>query len=134
MQPFVQNLVSGDGQVAATPTAIATGAGNVARRMTLKFCNVGTQEETLVLTYSRNGGPQRRIKRVVLAANEEFRIAGLPINLSDVLYAQTTNANVMDYVVAFASVDMDVTETTYDDSGRERTAPYILEQMDAVLN
>lgn len=134
MEPFVKNLTIADGSVAATATQITAGSGNHARRLNVKFCNVGGLEETLLLTVSRNGGAARRLKRVVLAANEEFKLGGLPLNQSDSLLAATTNAASVDYVVSIAALDAPYTEETYDDSGRPKQAPYLQDQLDAALS
>ena len=133
MNVFTTNLTTGDGQVATTATQITTGVGDRAVRLDLKFCNVGGQEETLVLTISRNGGTARRLKRVVLQANEEFKISGLGLNKSDSLLAATTNASSVDYVIAISAPNSQYTEETFDDSGRVKRAPYIQEQLDSAL-
>ncbi len=133
-EPLTKNLTTGDGQVATTATQITAGRGDVARRMNITFANVGGQEEVLILTMSRNGGTARRIKRVVLGADEQLEIAGLPLNLSDSLLAQTTNAASIDYVVSIAGHDAPLTMHVYDDKGGLKTAPFIIEQLDAVLS
>ena len=130
---FLSNLTVADGQVAITATKIASGF-NQARRMNLTFANVGGLSETLTLTLSRNGGTPRRLKQVVLDANEQFEVCGLPLNSTDILYAQTTDAASVDYLVSVASDNAPLTMHTFDSAGRLRTAPYILEQMDAVMS
>jgi len=130
---FVSNLTIADGQVAVTPTKVVSGFSQ-ANRLNLTFANVGGQQETLTLTLSRNGGPQRRLKQVVLDANEQFEVCGLPLNSTDVLYAQTTDAASVDYLVSIAAADAPLTMHSYDSAGRLRTAPYILEQLDAVTS
>ncbi len=132
---FVTNLTVADGQVAnAAPGLLTVGRGNHARRMNLTFANVGTQEETLVLTVSRAGGTARRLKRVVLAANEQLEVGGLPLNQSDSLYAQTTNPASVDYTVSIAATEAPLTMHVYDDKGGLKTAPYIVEQLDAITS
>lgn len=133
-EPKIQNLTTGSGQVAVTATQITAGVSDRARRLNLKFCNVGGQEETLVLTVSRNGGTAVRIKRVVLAADEEFKLSGLPLNSTDSLLAATTNAASVDYLISIAGADAPYAEETFDDSGRQKNAPYIQEQLDAALS
>lgn len=130
---FINNLTTGDGQVAATASQIAAGFSQ-ARRHNLTFANVGSTSQTLILTLSRNGGTQRRLKQVMLDASEQFEICGLPLNSTDVLYAQTTNAASVDYLVSIAADNAPLTMHSYDSAGRLRTAPYILEQMDSVLS
>ncbi len=85
------------------------------------------------LTISRNGGTARRLKLVVLGADEQLEIGGLPLNLSDSLLAQTSNAASVDYVISVAASEAPLTMHVYDDGGRLKTAPYILEQLDAVV-
>ena len=133
-EPFTKNLTLASGQVAATATEITAGSGNHAKRLNIKFCNVGGQEEELILTVSRNGATAVRIKRVVLAANEEFRIGGFPLNSSDSLLGVASNASSVDYLVSIASENAPYTEETYDADGRLKTAPYILEQLDTVVS
>jgi hypothetical protein len=133
MNVFTTNLTTADGQVTTTATQITAGVGDRAQRLNLKFCNVGGAEETLVLTVSRNGGTARRLKRVVLAANEEFKLGGLALNKSDSLLGVTTNAASVDYVVSVAADDAPYTEETFDDSGRPKQAPYLQEQLEAAL-
>ena len=130
---FVSNLTIADGQVAAAATQVVSGF-NHAKRLNVSFANVGGLNEVLVITISRNGGPQRRLKRVELCANEQLEIAGFGLNSTDVLYAQTTDAASVDYVVSIAAPDAQLTMHVYDDKGGLKTAPYILEQMDAVVN
>lgn len=129
---FIENLNVGDGQVQIVATQIAAGAANKARRMNVTFANVGGQNETLVLTLSRNGGTPRRLKRVVLELNEQLEVCGLPLNLQDVLFAQTTDAASIDYLVSIAATEAPLTMHVYDDKGGLKTAPYILEQLDAI--
>lgn len=131
---FVTNLTTADGQVAAVAAQITAGVSNHARRLNLKFCNVGGQDETLVLTLSRNGGTARRLKRVVLPANYELKLGGLGLNQSDSLLGVTTNAGSVDYVVSIAAPDAPYTEEVFDDCGRLVNAPYIQEQLDAALS
>lgn len=131
-EPLNVNLTTGSGQVATTATQITAGVGNRARRLNLKFCNVGGQTETLILTLSRNGATAVRIKRVVLEPNEEFRISGLPLNATDSLLGVTTNASSVDYFVSIAGTEAPYAEETYDDAGRVKNAPYIVEQLDTL--
>jgi hypothetical protein len=131
---LTSNLTIGDGQVAITATQITAGSGDRAQRLDIKFCNTGDQEETLILTISRNGGTARRLKRVVLAANEEFKLGGLALNKTDSLLGVTTTASSIDYVVSIAAPTAAYTEETFDDSGRPKSAPYLQEQLDAALS
>ncbi len=133
-EPLIQNLTLTSGQVAAVATQITMGRGNRAKPLNLKFCNVGVVEQTLTLTVSRNGATAVRIKQVVLAINEEFLITGLGLNGTDSLLAVTTSAASIDYLVSQAGDDTPYTESVFDDSGRVKTAPYIIEQLDAVLS
>jgi len=132
MLPFVQNLTLADGQVMTAAAPVLAGIGNAAGRYNLTFANVGGQEETLLLTLARNGGPQRRLKRVVLEADEQLEIGGLPLNLSDVLYAQTTDPASVDYTASFSGSQAPPTMRVYDNKGGVKTAPYILEQLDSI--
>ncbi len=130
MEPLTQNLTVADGQVGIVAAQITAGISSRARRLNLTFNNVGTQDETLVLTLSRNGGTARRIERVVLSPNEKLKIGGLALNLSDSLLAVTSNAASVDYVISVAPMDAPETSLTYDSDGRLKTLPYIIEQLD----
>ena len=133
-EPLTQNLTTGDGTVAITATQITAGVGDIARRMNLTFANVGGQQETLTLTISRNGGTARRLKRVVLEADEQLEITGLPLNKTYSLLAQTTNAASVDYMVSIAAKEAPLVMQVYDAMGGIKTAPYIMEQMDSVFS
>lgn len=134
-EPLIKNLTVADGQVASgTAGQIVAGPSNHARRMNLIFANVGGQEETLVISLSRNGGTARRLKRVVLGADEQLEISGLPVNQSDSVLAVTSNAKSVDYVASIAGQDAPLTMHVYDDKGGLKTAPYIIEQLDAVVS
>ena len=132
-EPLTKNLTVASGQVATVATQITAGVGSRAKRLNLKVCNVGGQQETLILTLSRNGATAVRVKRIVLDPNEEFKLGGFALNASDSLLAVTTNAASVDYLISIADDTAPYTEETYDDSGRLKNAPYILEQLD-VLN
>lgn len=124
-----RNLTIADGQVATAAAQIATSPGTDASRVNVAFANVGGQDETLVLTISRNGGTARRLRRVVLAADEQLEICGLALNGTDSLLAATTNAGSVDYLVSIATENAPQTMCVYDASGSPKTAPYILEQL-----
>lgn len=130
MLPFVQNLTVADGQVATAAAQVLAGISNTAMRYNLTFANVGGQEETLLLTISRNGGPQRRLKRVVLEADEQLEIGGLPLNLSDVLYAQTTDQASVDYTASVCGPSAPLAMNVYDNTGALKTAPNLANQLD----
>lgn len=129
-----RNLTIADGQVAATATEITAGSGDMAQRLNLTFCNTGSQDETLVLTISRNGGTARRLKRVVLATEEQLEITGLPLNSTDSLLGVTSNASVVDYIVSIAAAEAPLSMQVYDSLGGLKTAPYVLEQLDAIFS
>ncbi len=64
MEPATKNLVLGDGQVEASSGVVLAGAVSMARRYNLTFTNVGTNTETLVLTYGRSvRSPWSRTRR-----------------------------------------------------------------------
>lgn len=128
-----RNLTLADGQVAATATEITAGPGDMARRVNVSFSNVGGAEETLVLTITRNSGTARRLRRVTLAANEQFEITGLPLNSTDSLKAATTNASSVDYMVSLAPDDAPLSSCVYDENGSPRHVSDILEQMIQLL-
>lgn len=131
--PFI-NLTLFDGQVASGVAAqIATGQ-DTARRHSITFCNTGTNDETLILTLSRNGGTPRRIRQVILSTNEQMQFNGLPLNKTDVLSAVTTNPNVMDYVVSIAADEAPMGMAVYDASGQAKVVPYLLDQLDAFFS
>ncbi len=111
------NLTIASGQVGATAAQITTGAADVAKRLNLAFSNVGSYNETLILTVSRNGSTAVRYHRVLLAPNEKFEMCGFPLNSSDSLLAMTTNALSVDYLIAIAADDAPLTCTTYGDDG-----------------
>ncbi len=131
-EPLVKNLTVADGQLATSATLLTTGVGRHAKPVNVLLSNTGTNDETIILTYSRNGGTQRRIWRVVLPANWQGRVTGLPLNGADSLYGQTTNASVVDYVVGVAGDNAPLTFAIYDDSGLPATAPQMLDQLTAL--
>lgn len=130
MLPFIQNLTVADGQVATVAAQVLAGTANQARRYNVTFANIGGQEETLILLLSRNGGPKRRLKHAVLEADEQLEIGGLPLNLSDVLYAQTTDAASVDYTASICGTDAPLTMHVYDNTGGLKTAPNLANQLD----
>jgi hypothetical protein len=104
-----------DGQVAAAAAAIVSG---VSGPVSLTFTNVGGLSETLVLTVVRGStGTARRIRRDVLAANEQLILAGLPLNVTDVLKAATSNASSVDYVAVAAPDGAPLRVAAYDANG-----------------
>ena len=133
---MANNLTIGDGQVASgTPAQIASSPGSSeATRLNVSLANVGGQDETLILTIVRGTGTPRRYKRVVLAADEQIEICGLPLNPTDSLQAVTTNANSIDYLVSVASANAPQTFAVYDSYGGVKTAPYILDQLANALS
>ena len=70
------------------------------------FANVGGLNEVLVMAISCTGAPQRRLERVESWANQQSEIAGFGLYFMDVLYAQTTDAASVDYVVSIAAPDV----------------------------
>ncbi len=133
MHPQTQNLVLGDGQVETTAAIVLQGALSIAGRYNLTFANSGSSSETLVLTYSRNGGTQRLIRTVTLETDEVFEITGLPVNKADAVYAATTNASVVDYVTSVAAMESPLTSQAYDATGAPKSSPQMLEQLAIVL-
>ena len=129
-----RNLTLADGQVAATATEIATGPSDDGGRVNLTFCNVGSAEETLILTMSRNGGSARRLCRKVLAPNEELWLGGIPLNQSDSLKAATSNAEAVDYTVSKAPEEAAMTCQVFDENGTPKSVSAILEQLAQVLD
>ncbi len=130
-EPKVKNLTIADGQLAATATPLTAGRDH-ARKINVILANTGTQDETIVLTYSRAGGTPRRIWYGVLSPNWSARICGLPINGADVLLGQTTDAGVVDYVVSMTGLDAPLTMVVVNDAGLLATAPQLLDQMAAL--
>ncbi len=130
-EPLTKNLTIADGQVAATATQIVTGRDH-ARKLNVILSNTGTQDETVILTYRRNGGTPRRIWFGVLSPNWQARICGLPLNGADVLLGQTTDAGVVDYVVSMTGIDAPLTMAVYNDAGLPASAPQVLDQMAAL--
>lgn len=119
----ITNLNFADGQVAATATQICVGPSEDAQtlgRLLATFCNTGTDTETLVLTVSRNGGTARRLYRCTLDPDEQLIVNGLPLNRTDSFLASTTNAGVVDYVVAIAPQDTPFSVQVFDDDGSPR--------------
>ncbi len=128
-EPLVKNLTVGDGQLAATATQVIVGPGSHARKINVTLCNTGTQDETILLTYSRAGGPQRRVWRVVLPANWSARLCGLPINGADVLYGSASDAGVVDYLVSITGIDAPLVMVVTDDSGLMASSPQLLDAL-----
>lgn len=89
-----------DGQVAATATAVLS-AGTPGP-VTAIFANTGVVAQSLIVTLKRGTGTARRLAKVLLAADEQMVIANLPLNADDTLYAQATDASVVDYLVVGA--------------------------------
>jgi hypothetical protein len=128
-EPLVQNLTIADGQLAAAAAQITAGPGNRARKVNVILSNTGTQDETVVLTYSRAGGTPRRVWRGVLSANWQARVCGLPVNGGDVVYGVATDAGVVDYVVSITGVDAPLSMAVYDDNGLPASAPQVLDAL-----
>lgn len=134
MEPKLKNLVISDGQVAASAGVILSGPGDWARRFNLTFTNAGSTAEVLVLTFSRASGTQRQLRRVELEADETFELTGLPLNKADSVYAVTTNALTVDYLVSVAPDEAPLSSQVYGPDGLAKTSPYIIEQLAAVLS
>lgn len=84
-----------NGVVAATTAAqIASGADGP---INLTFSNVGVVSETVVLTVATGSGTARRIRRDVLAADEQLVITNLVLDPNQTLYAVTTTAACVEY-------------------------------------
>ncbi len=131
-EPSTQNLNIANGQVAAAAAQIVAGPGTRARSINVILSNTGTQDETIILTLSLNGGTPRRVWYGVLSPNWQARICGLPLNGTDSLLAQTTDASVVDYIVSVAAKEAPLTMAIYNDSGLPASAPQVLDQL-AVL-
>ncbi len=136
INPQTRNLVLADGQVAATTAAVViAGTRDVACRYNFTFTNVSASStETLVITYSRAGGTQRQLRQVVLEPDETFELTGLPMNKADSVYAVTTDALSVDYLVSTAPDEAPLTSTVYDATGQPKSLPWIVEQMALVLS
>ncbi len=128
-EPSVINWNIADGQLAATATQLTAGPGNRARRLNVLLGNTGTQDETIILTLSRNGGTARRVWYGVLSPNWQARICGLPINGTDSLLGQSTDAAVVDYLVSNAADEAPLTMAVYNDSGMLASAPQVIDQL-----
>ena len=115
--PLKQNLNLSGGQLAASSTAITTGAANKARRLNLTLCNTGSQTETIYLTITINGSTARRLRKLTLDPDEQYFIAGLPLNIDDTLYGYSTNASAVDYIVSVAAEAADLEFHAYDEDG-----------------
>jgi hypothetical protein len=109
--------ILGNGQVAASLTAIlnlsgATNTGPLTgpSHVGISFCNTSASlSQTILVTYQNSGGTQRRLARVVLLANEQAKIDNFPIQVGDQIFASSTNATTVDYLV-------------YEDPGTSATA------------
>ena len=134
MFPATRNLVIADGQVEDSSTAIMSDNNSVAGRYNLTFTNVGSNTETLIITYSRDGGTQRRLRQVTLAVDEVYEITGLPVNKDDSVYAVTTTADSVDYVISAAPDEAPLNSMAYDSDGLPRMSPQILEQLALVFS
>lgn len=132
-EPLVKNLTIADGQLPSTAGVIVSGPGNHARHINLIMSNTGTQDETITLTISRNGGTARRIWRGVLSSNWQARICSLPLNGTDRLLGASTTAGAVDYFVAIVGHNSPMTMAIYDDLGQLTSAPQILDSL-AVLS
>ena len=117
MLPLKQNLNLSSGQLAASNTLITAGPGSKARRINLTLCNTGSQTETIYLTLSLKGGTARRLRKLSLDPDEQYFIAGLPVDVDDGLYGYTTNASAVDYILSVASDTADLEFHAYDEDG-----------------
>ncbi len=134
MYPQARNLVQSDGQVETTAAAVLSGGSDSGRRYNFTFTNAGSTSETLILTYSRASGTPRQIRVVTLEADETFEITGLPVNATDVVYAATTTASTVDYLVSVAPDEAPLMSCVYDAAGISKSSPAILEQLALVLS
>lgn len=110
-----------DGQLAASESAILTyntdvGTTGKGQTFAATFTNVGGSQETILLTFQRRGGTSRRLRRVVLSANEQFVMNGLTMSPEDILLGSTSNASSVDYVVS-SSGDGPLQFQTFDANG-----------------
>ena len=69
------------------------------RKIGLTLVNTGTTTETVIVTFARAAGTQRQIARAILSAKERLEITGLWLEATDTIYATTTNASTVDYLV-----------------------------------
>ena len=91
-----------NGQLPTVAAAIVTGSnlpGNVGTRVGLTLNNTsGSLTETILLTYVPSGGTARRIKRIILAANEQAVVSNIVLMPGDTINGVTTDATTVDYV------------------------------------
>ncbi len=134
MLPLTRNLVVADGQLGSSAAAIQAGTGDVARRFNFTFSNSSASAtETIVLSYSRNGGTRRQLRQVVLDPGETAELTGLAINKADAVYAVATDAATVDYLVSQAADEAPLCWQVYDANGLPKSYPYIYEQLAAVF-
>lgn len=132
--PQTRNLVVADGQVGTVASAVLSGTRDAAPRYNFTFSNVGVNVETLVITFSRAGGTPRQVRQVVLDPDETFELCGLPCNKADSVYAVTSNASSVDYLVSTASEQTVLGSQVYDANGMPKSLPWVVEQLAAVLS
>lgn len=128
----MSSLNLADGQLGASAAQILAGATVGSVRIDAVLHNTGSNEETVVLTFQRNGGTARRIARAVLDENEALVLSALPVESGDVLLGVTSNASVVDYLISVAA-DGPRTITIYDENGLPKSAPAILEQLATIV-
>lgn len=95
--------VLAEGQLASSKTTIYTvPAATETAVQSASFCNTGAGDNT-VIVYLKPGSTSRRIARVTLATNEQLIISDFTLEAGDLIEAQATNANEVDYIVTGAT-------------------------------
>lgn len=112
-----RNLNFADGQVAASATAIASDLSQSGQWVNGLFSNVSSTSQTLILTLSRLGGTSRRVFRAILDVDESLQVTGLPINSGDTLYAATTDASSVDYILSVAPDNTPLNIQSFNEDG-----------------
>ena len=95
-----------DGQLGAvaapTPTIYTTPAGTTTYVKSIVCTNTGAGQNVVVLATTRTG-VERRLIRVPLETNEQlYYNDALTLEAADIIQAEATNANEVDYVVSGA--------------------------------
>jgi len=116
-------LTLADGQVSTSAAEILSGGAAGAQRVTCSFVNTNAAAQTLIVTFKRNGGTSRVIRRAVLAQYESLEIRGLPMDAGDSLLAVTTTASAVDYVIGGEGLSTGpMLSAVYDASGMLKTS------------
>ena len=98
--PITNRQTITSGQLGTTAATLLAGENaSDTGRLDLICQNVGSNTETIVLTFQTNGATAVRLWRCELAQNEQLKATAIPIQGGDTLLAVTTTASSVDYLI-----------------------------------